>query len=155
MTKNTERLSAADRKARERLSRMEEFARVPTIDPAVGVNRAKQDQGNNLTAPTDPNNPGATATVNGQKVEGKESPDANTNASGLAAQQTATLPEGLTAQQVASLEAGGVKTVADSLKLTDEQLDAIPGVGDAAIKTLRDAAKAQGLTWAQPEPQEG
>lgn len=148
MTKTEPKLSAAAKKARERLNSMEEMNRAPTIDPAVGVNRAKQEAGT-PTAPTDTQNPGATAQVNGQAKAGQESPDAG--ASGLSQTQAATLPADLTAAQVKSLEAGGVKTLTDSLKLTDAQLEAIPGVGEGAITTLRDAAKAQGLTWAQSE----
>lgn len=146
--KNETPLSAADRRAIERMTRREERNRAPTIDPAVGVNRAKQEQGT-LTAPTDVNNPGATATVNGQQVAGQES--AKTVDSGLTAPQAATLPEGLTPQAVKSLETEGIMTLADSLKYTDAQLNNVPGVGDATIKTLRDAATAAGLTWAQPE----
>lgn len=152
---NPERLSAADRKARARLARAEEHTRTPTIDPAVGVNRAKQEAGGNLTPPTDPNNPGATAARNGEQVVGKESPDAALNASNLGAVQTATLPEGLTAQHVAALDAAGIKTLNDTLTLTDAELDAIPNIGAGAITTLRDGARAAGLTWAGMEAQEG
>lgn len=153
MTQKTEpQLSAADRAAMRRMAAREERSRAPVIDQAVGVNRAKQEL-NTPTAPTDANNPGATANVNGQQVDGKDS--AKTVDSGLNATQTATLPEGLTAQAVKALETAGVMTLADSLKYTDAQLNDLQGVGDATVKTLRDAATAAGLTWAQPEQAQG
>lgn len=122
-------MSKASELARARM--MTDTPRVPTIAPVEAVNRAKQ--GLNVpTPPTDPLSPNGVAEVNGQAVQGADTP------SNL-------LPDSLAAAARSALEAAGLTTLQLAHAKTDAELDAINGVGDATITAIRDAAKAAGL----------
>lgn len=120
-------MSKASEAARARM--VIDVPRVPTVAPAHAVNRAKQDPAVNLpTAPIDPQSPNGVADVNGQAVTGSDG-------------QSTPLPAGLTPQARAALEGAGLTTLELAAAKTDEELDAIEGIGPAAIRAIRDAVK--------------
>lgn len=118
-------MSKASEAARARM--VTDVPRVPTIAPAHAVNRAKQDEKVNVpTAPIDPQSPNGVAEVNGLAVTGSDG-------------QTTPLPESLTASARAALEGVGLTTLELAAAKTDEELDAIEGVGPATIQAIRAA----------------
>lgn len=122
-------MSKASEAARARMNT--DVPRVPTIAPAVAVDRAKQSLGI-PTPPTDPLSPNGVAEVNGQQVRGADTP-------------SNPLPAGLTPAAQKALEGVALTTLELAHAKTDAELDAIDGVGPATITAIREAAKAAGL----------
>lgn len=123
-------MSKASEVARARM--LTDVPRVPTIQPAHAVNRAKVGEGIS-TAPIDPQSPNGVALVNGQAVQGSDG-------------KTTALPEGLAPNARAALEGAGLTTLELAAAKTDAELDAISGIGDVTIQAIRTAAQAAGLT---------
>lgn len=114
-------MSKASERARARM--ITDVQRVPTIQPTHAINRAKQ--GLDIpTAPIDPKSPNGVALVNGKPVTGRDTP-------------ATSLPEGLTATARAALEGAGLTTLELARAKTDDELDAIEGVGPATIAAIR------------------
>lgn len=130
-------MSKASELARARMNT--DVQRVPTIQPVQAVNRAKAGEGVR-TAPTDPTSPNGVATVNGQIVQGQDTP-------------STPLPEGLTPQALTALEGAALTTLQLAAAKTDTELDAISGIGPATIQAIRAAAQAAGLPDPNPAPQ--
>lgn len=129
-------MSKASEAARARM--ITDTPRVPTIAPAVAVDRAKQAL-NVPTPPTDPLSPNGGAEVNGVAVEGADTP-------------SAPLPESLTASARAALEGAALTTLQLAAARTDAELDALDGIGPATITAIRTAAQAAGLADPNPVP---
>lgn len=99
--------------------------REPTIDPTDAVNRAKEAGG--IPHPdTNPLNPSGVALVDGQVVDGKDSP-------------YTPLPDTLSEAAKASLEAAELMTMERVAAKTDEELLALQDVGPATLRLLREA----------------
>lgn len=118
-------MSRASELARARM--ITDVQRVPTIQPVEAVNRAKQGEGV-PTKPTDPYSPNGVATVNGQTVEGQDSP-------------STALPDSLGNATLKLLQDHGFGTVELVKAASDDALLAVDGIGETRLATIRAQVK--------------